>query len=342
MRRLTLWLVSGVIVGAASVSGASAPMVLTRSGDLYSILTQDDQIIVPVRHADSTVETLVVPQSAGAVEGSLHVDVDEASGALYVLWQRADGMDARLRLAVYTNGTWIGPRTLAGNDDGTSASNPVMLVHRSVTEETSQVDENGGAIVTEIATSFLHLAWWSKTYDDDPGLAMYAAIELRDDGIPEFSGMKPVELYDLMPYGVGCFLLQPGDNLRHPRIFIDPQSGRPHLFVTDLGSCHFQILELAAELEDEVNADATGKRRRQIIILRNAAAIALRPDLPLATGSLKVGSNLKLLIHWDAKEEVAIRYLELDEAGSSEIRNLPLGEHLSHEQAVALIHELAH
>ena len=107
-----------------------------------------------------------------------------------------------------------------------------------------------------------------------------------------------------------------GDNLRHPKLFIDPQSGSPHVFATDLDSCHFQILELDSTIEEE--GEDLEKRRRQIIILRHRAAIALRPDLPLAKGKLVVGSGLKVLMHWDAEidgKDGAVNYLELDEDG---------------------------
>jgi hypothetical protein len=146
--------------------------------------------------------------------------------------------------------------------------------------------------------------------------------------------MEPVELFDLLPWGNACFEFEASDNLRHPKLFIDPQSGNPHVFATDLASCHFQILELIPVFEEL-------DRNFQIIILRHASMIALRPDLPLKSGNLEVGTGLKIVMHWDDVEESLLYYLELDPQGASEPKALALDENLNHEQAVSLIRELA-
>jgi hypothetical protein len=314
---------------------------LTGDGDLYSAGTRDNQVVVTARYTDGTVSELFVPQSAAAVESSLQVGVDEATGAVYIVWQKLTGLDARLRLAGYLDGTWIGPRTFAGGD-GTAAINPVMIVHRPVSVVMDGFDEDGEPEATELATTFLNLAWWSHFSEEDSGVAKYAALELSDDGVPQFKDMEPIELIDLLPYGFGCFEFEASDNLRHPKLFIDPQSGNPHVFATDLGSCHFQILELVPTVvEEEQNLE---KRRRQIIILRHAARIALRAELPLAKGTLVVGGGLKILMHWDEETEElddAVNYLELDEEGVSETKVLVLDEKLNHEMATELIRELA-
>jgi hypothetical protein len=312
--------------------------VLTSDGDVYAAATRDNQVVITARYADGTVSELIVPQSAAAIESSLQVGVDEASGALFVTWQKWDGLNARLRVAGYIDGTWAGPRTIAGGD-GTAAYNPELLLHRSTVQIVEGVDENEEPIIVDLETSFLHLVWWSQISEDDPGLATYGAIELREDGSPIWMSFDPIELYDLLPYGVGCFEFEAGDNLRHPKLFIDPQSANPHVFATDIASCHFQILEIQATAEDELVE--ISKRRRQIIILRHASAIALRPDLPLKSGRLEIGSGLSLLMHWDALEEDAINYQQLDEEGISETKTLILDDDLSHEQAVDLIRELA-
>ncbi len=150
--------------------------------------------------------------------------------------------------------------------------------------------------------------------------------------------MSPVDLIDLIPYGITCFDIGVGDNLKHPKLFIDPKTGNPHLFTTDLSSCIFEILEL----RPEVVVDATGadKRRRHIIILRQGATIALRPDLPFAKGRLEVGGGRKLIMHWDDDEDNVLHYLELDQEGVSDTKSLPLDETLSHEDAVDLIRGL--
>lgn len=341
MKGIRICLIAAIALGVAGISGADGPMVLTRDGDFYIASTQDNQVVITARYANGLVSELFVPQSAAAVESSLQVGVDESTGAVYVLWQKRTGPDARLRLAGYLDGTWIGPRTFAGGD-GTIATNPTMLIDRAVNTYVEGVDEYGEPIVTEMSATFLHLAWWGQINEDDSGLATYAAVELAANGNPMWMTAQPIELYGLLPYGLSCFVDEVGDNLRHPKIFIDPQSGNPHVFATDLDSCHFQILELDSSIEEDVVE--LEKRRRQIIILRHKSAIALRPNLPLAKGTLVVGSGLKVLMHWDAEtDELAdvVNYLELDEDGVSETKTLVLDEDLDHERAVGLIRELA-
>jgi hypothetical protein len=334
MRRIRSCLIAVIVFGVAGSAGAAGPMALTRAGDLYNAAVGHNQVVVTARYADGTVSDLVVPQSAFAVPDSLQVGVDENTGAVHVLWQRQTGMDARLRLASYIDGTWIGPTTFAGYD-GTAAFNPQMLIDRVVTTITDEGEEGEDPTVEDVATTFLHLAWWSQAAKDDPGMAKYAAVRIDEQtGEPQFWDMTPIELVDLLPFGIVCFDLNAGDNLKHPKLFVDPQTGNPHIFATDIANCHFQILEAANEVE------VVDKRRRQIIILRQAKMIALRPTLPLATGRLEVGNGLKLLMHWDGEDDT-LNYVELDPEGISATKTLKLSSDLSHEQAVGLIRELA-
>ena len=339
MRGIRICLIAAVALGVAGVTGAAGPMALNKDGDLFIASKGDNQIIVSARYADGTVGEFAVPQSAAAVESSLQVGVDDATGAIYVLWQKLNGMDAKLRIAGFLDGTWIGPKTFAGND-GTAAYNPVMLIHRA----TSIIEEGAGEgeepTTVEVATSFLHLAWWSQFSEDDPGFAKYAAVELHSNGVPQFRDMVEVDLTDLLPYGFACFEFEESENLRHPKLFIDPQTGNPHIFATDIANCLFQIIEIIPVLEEEMQGFE--KRRRQIIILRQAAMIALRADLPMASAKMAIGSGLKIIMHWDGAEENHLQYLELDVEGISETKTLVLDEDINHEQAVELIRELTH
>ncbi|MBD3854810.1 MAG: hypothetical protein IFJ96_08490, partial [Acidobacteria bacterium] len=181
MKEVRYFLIAVVVLGIAGIAGAVGPMTLTGAGDLYRVATHDNQVVVTARYADGTVSELVVPQSANAVADSLQVGVDEATGTLYVLWQKKTGMDAKLRLAGHLDGTWIGPTTFAGND-GTAAYNPQFLIHRTVSVITEDGDEGEEPVVTELATTFLHLAWWSQASEDDVGIARYAAVAIDDQG----------------------------------------------------------------------------------------------------------------------------------------------------------------
>ncbi len=323
-----------VILGFAGIAGAVGPMTLARTGDLYSVATVDNQVVVTARYADGTVEELYVPQSAAADEDSLQVGVDHATGALYVLWQKKTDMEARLRLAGYLDGTWIGPTTFAGND-GTAAANPQMMIHRAASTFSEEVDGGEEPVEVEIATTFIHLVWWSRASEYEVGAAQYMAVPVDDDGVPLFQDAEAVALVDFLPYGIACFDIGPAEDLKHPKLLKDPQTGYPAVFATDINSCLFQIFELRPEVVE----DGATKRRRQIIILRSPSTVALRPDLPLAATKIEVGTGLKLIMHWDGEEDL-LNYLELDQEGLSETKSLPLGEKLSHEQAVELIRGL--
>jgi len=47
---------------------------------------------------------------------------------------------------------------------------------------------------------------------------------------------------------------------------------------------------------------------------------------------------MSLVMYWDG--EGSVEYMQLDQNGSSDVRALPIGEDLSHEQAVDLIRGL--
>ena len=215
-----------VILGFAGIAGAVGPMTLARTGDLYSVATVDNQVVVTARYADGTVDQLYVPQSAAAVEDSLQVGVDHATGALYVLWQKKTEMEARLRLAGYLDGTWIGPVTFAGND-GTAASNPQMIIHRVVSTYDEATEEGEEPVEVKIATTFIHLAWWSRASEDEVGAAQYMAVPIDDDGVPLFRDVEPISLIDFLPYGIACFDIGPAENLKHPKLLRDPRKPDP-------------------------------------------------------------------------------------------------------------------
>ena len=93
MRALRTILIAVIVLGVAGIVGAAGPMTLTRGGDLHAVGNRDNQVVVTTRHADGTLSDLFVPQSAAAVPSSLQVGVDEATGALYVVWQKKTGLD---------------------------------------------------------------------------------------------------------------------------------------------------------------------------------------------------------------------------------------------------------
>jgi hypothetical protein len=337
MKGIRAMLIAVIVLGVAGLAGAAGPRTLTRTGDLYTVANVDNQVVVTIRQVDGTVSELEVPQAVGVEESSLQVGVDPATDALYVLWQKRNDIDARLRLATFVDGTWSGPVTFAGTD-GTAASNAQMLVQRAVSTYLEDAGDGVKPVSVELATTFIHLVWWSRANDDDVGKAMYMAVPVAEDGLPMIRSAIPTPLVNFLPYGIACFDLTGASELTHPKLLVDPETGNPHVFATDFGDCLFQIIELQTEIV--VDESSPDKRRRQIIILRNPSMIALRPDVPLAMTKIEVGRGLDLFLHWDDESGQTLHYLELDPQGLSGVKSLPLDDTLTHEQAVELIRSL--
>jgi len=330
MRAARATLITILLAGVAAAAAAS-DMTLTRNGDLYLVAPSDDGLLVKERLTDGTVEESLIPQTAGIAAASVQVGVDELTGAVFVVWENGDGLDARVELAWRADGTWGGPFVVAGGD-GTAARNPQLMIDRVVTV----VDDDGEPV--EVATTFLHVVWWSFVEVAENGSAYLASIPLDDVGTPTMDLFAPVALEDLLPYGVGCEGIEDADGLAYPKLFIDPQSGAPHVFATDFVNCVFQILRLDYDVvEDWVG---TTKRRRHIVLLGNASMIALNPDMVLSSAKVEVGHGLDVLMYWETDDGIA--YAQLSEDGMPPVQTLATGDDLDKAQAIEVIRSLVH
>jgi hypothetical protein len=338
MKGVRVILIAVIAFGLAGIAGAAGPRTLTKAGDLFSVAVVDNQVVLSAKFADGTFMESAVPQSAGAVERTVQVSVDPATGAVLVLWQRLQQMNARIKLAALVDGTWVGPTTIAGND-GTAAFNPQMVIHQSISRYLDESADGSDPVEYEIATTFLHLLWWSQATELQPGSAHYAAVRLDSHGVPEFVDLQERVLADLLPYGTLCREIENIETLKHPMLFIDPQSSNPHMFFTDYEGCAFHIMELQPTVEIVDDDVSETKRRRQIIILRHRTTVGIRPNLKLESAKLEVGANLSIVMHWDGDNET-LNYVQLDQNGTSEVKTLKLDENLNHERAVELIRGL--
>lgn len=330
MRRLRLALAFVLALGLG-VTASAADMTLTESGSLFRVTLTEDGLVVTGNLTDDSVVDLLVPQTASIVAPSYHVAVDERSGAVFVLWQENEGLEASVVFASYLEGTWYGPTVLAGGD-GTAAINPQMLEFRYTTE--LEVDEGEEPVVFE--DTILHLVWWSFRETVEDGVAVYSSVPVDDLGLPIFEDVDVRPLHDLLAFGIACPEISDATGLAHPRLFVDPQSGNPHVFATDVGQCLFQILELKYSPE----VDSISKRRRRVVIFGRSRLAPVRADLALATARVEVGHNLALVIYWNKGD--AVDYLKLTDEGWTDRRSLALGEHLDFERALELIETLTH
>ena len=303
MRRARATLIAILLVGMA-MTAAADDMVLTRNGELYRVVPSDDGLVVNHRFTDGTVAEYLIPQTAGIAATSMQVGVDELTGALFVAWQKDDDLDASIEIAWLADEWWIGPYTIAGGD-GTAAENPQMMLDRIVTV----VEDEGEPV--EVATTFLHLVWWSYVEDRDDGSAYLASIQVDENGNPQIDAFQALALSDLLPYGIGCEAIEGAAGLAHPKVFVDPQSGSPHIFATDFSNCLFQILKIDYEVVEEWIGEI--KRRRHIVLLGHQSMIAANPDIFLSTAKVEVGHGLDVVMYWDIED--AIAYVQLDENG---------------------------
>ncbi len=271
----------------------------------------------------------MVPQTTGIVASSLQVGVDEITGALYVVWQQDEGVLATVQMAVYADGAWLGPLTFAGGD-GTAAVNPQLLVFHHRAEIT--VDDD---TTVEVSDTILHLAWWGFTTSEDDGSAFYAGVPVDGHGLPMLDDFLPVPASDLLPFGIACETISNAAELARPILFIDPQSGNPHLLATDFEECVFQLIELQYKPDLEQTVD---KRRRRVVIFGRSRVMPVSRQLPLDTAKMAVGHNLSVVMYWEAPQRVD--YTLLSEDSSSPLHSLTIGDDLSLDRAVDLIRTL--
>jgi len=328
MSKLKVMIASGVMIAVAAFS-AAGDMTLTRNGDLYRVAQTEEGFVISATLADGSSSELTVPQTAGTVTSAINLAVDSIDGGIFLLWQQDEESAATVMFASYVDEAWLGPLVLAGGD-GTAAVRPQMLLFRA--ESTvEEIDENGDTFEIEVVDTFLHSTWWSYDATLEEGVAIYLPIPLDDTGFPDLAAYDPVILSKLLPYGIHCDGIESGDALASPKLFLDLQSGFPHIFATDFAECLFHILELA----HEVDIDPITQRRRHTIILRHGSTMAVDNDLPLEKSSVVVGRDLTLVLYWDG--EGTVEYKRMSSEGTSDVMSLTLGDDLSHEQAVELI-----
>jgi len=327
IRKSLLLLVLLAAFGPQLAAGASS-MVLGHNGALYGVNIGETGLVVTVTSPNEheVPAAVTVPGTAGDEIKNAIIGIDDPSDLLVLVWQeRVADAFTRIQLATFHEGTWFGPVTVAG-DPSTWASNPAMLVHRAVT----QTEESG---ITE--TAFIHLGWWSGSNLDDGGGAKGASIPI-DQGVPLIDEYDPIDLSDMIPYGIACDMTGKDETLKHPKLFIDPQTGAPHMIFVDLRDCLFGIVRLEPEAP---SAAVAGQRRRNIAVWRAQMIIPVHPDLVLAGAKFDVGHDLSVVMYWDRDQ--AIDYAVLSSSSWSEIRSLQLSNELTHEEGVTLIRELA-
>ncbi len=337
MQRATIVLAVFLATVAMVASAGTPNIALGPDGTLYRLEAANSGLSLTMERAEQNLEIIPVPQTASVNATSLLIDFDPATGTIVTAWQEnpTDGL-SRIMLATLHDGTWFGPVAIAGQSR-LNAAHPSLLVHDT---KLTATDDDGNVVVTGIE-SRIHLAWWENLAADDGGSAYYASTVLDENGVPEMEDWAPVEMEALVPWGSGCTLEEDASGLTFPRLFVDAQSGDPHLIFADLPNCMFGIVRLAEEPAPGGDGEepVTSQRRRNVIVFGLRKMVFIKPGLPLNDADFEVGHNLSIALYWNA--ESAVQYITLDEDSWSDIKTLKLGDHLSREDAINLVRGLA-
>jgi len=317
----------------------AGPMALTTDGQLFKVwVSPEEGLVLSHVAAGAEDENFVIPETVGLTLDSVEIAIDENTGNVFIVWSDDRDQVSLIRLVVLSRGAWFGPETLGGAD-GVSASNPQLLLDESrqlVPSDDPDVDP-----VLDVQT-FLHVVWWREDNGDEGGHALFFPLRLDDDGLPLFDESMPVDLQDLLPFGMGCDSAPDVEALAHPQL-LRASDGHPLLFATDFSNCVFHLLSISYEVLDEDDEDMPNpeKRRRQIAVFNtDDAVMAIPPEIDLPQSKMLLGSDYSVLLFWDTPN--GISWLISTEAGWSEVSSLDVGEELSHEQAVNLIRGLVH
>lgn len=336
MQRAIAYLAVLLSTVAMAASAGTPNIALGPDGTLYRLEAADSGLSLILERAEQNPEIIPVPQTANANASSLLIAFDPATKTIVTTWQENPTENlSRIMLATLHEGTWFGPIAVAGQSR-LNAEHPSLLVHDT---KLTATDDDGNVVVTGI-DSRIHLAWWEDLTADDGGSAYYASTVLYENGIPDMEDWVPVEMKALVPWGSGCQLEDDASGLSFPRLFVDAQSGDPHLIFADLSNCMFAIVRLREAPESDGDEDpVTGQRRRNVIVFGLRKMVFIKPGLPLNDANFEVGHNLSIALYWNAGD--AVQYITLDQDSWSDIKTLKLGDHLSREDAINLVRGLA-
>jgi len=336
MKRAMTLCAALLVTMAMVASAGTSNIALGPDGTLYRLEAVDGKLAITVERPQQESSRIDVPQATAANASSLLLAVDPATGTLVTVWQQTlSPYFSWIMLATWHDGTWFGPIAVAGQN-GNVAVHPSLLVHDT---KLTVTDEDGTVTVAGIE-SRIHLAWWQDPEADDGGRAYYASTVLDENGVPDLEQWTPISMRSLAPWGYSCSLGEDPSGLTYPRLFVDAQSGDPHLIFTDLPNCMFGIVRLSEEPDPGDDEEpATSQRRRNVIVFGLRKMVFIKPGLPLNDADFEVGHNLSIALYWNTGG--AVQYITLDDDNWSDIKTLKIGERLSREDAINLVRRLA-
>lgn len=335
MRRSIVTLVIAVLFAGLGVAQAGS-LVLTSQGHLYRVTESESGLVLSHTAPDVAAVDNLIPQTVGVSVDTVELVVDEKTATPFVLWtDSVDGLSA-VRLAALVDGAWFGPVVLGG-EDGTTVSNVAAMVHTA-----HNVIDNGPDEEPEVLeTTFVHTVWWRHDDVTALGHAIYLAIPLADDGMPQLDEATPQDLENLLPYGFACDDSPDVAGLTSARFFTG-EGGKPQLFTPDFADCVFHLLGIDYEVVEEDVPDTNTKRRRQIAVFHAGDVVmAIPPGIDLQNSKMFLSHEDSVLIYWEAPDQQSIDWILSGVQGWTDTKVLPLGGDIDHERAVELLRSVA-
>jgi hypothetical protein len=336
MRRLVL---VTMLLALASTAGAATPYFLDRSGQLWQAsATSRGLVLTAHRGAEQVVESTVpftigVP---GSYDAEIRVAADELTGKVAVVWQRNWSEHAsEIIAAIWDGGNWEQVVHLNESFSDRPRS-PAVRVSEHATTVPDPDDPEQTVVLRE---SFLHISWWEGV--GEGGHARYALLRLDaevDD--PDRLLIRDLDrVLGIPPCEEGAA----PEAIEHPTFAAGGVRDRNLLLYGTSRDCLLYLLEVAFELEEaetpapELTVTAQRRRSRPVFGVRKA--FPAERDLDLAGARMLVGRDLNPVAY--RIREGRLEYAVATAEGWSEIRELPLSDTLTLDQAIPLVESLA-
>jgi hypothetical protein len=328
----------------ATSSFAASPFFLDRCGTLWKgTSTADGLLLTGEVNGQVQVSSLVpfVVGLDGNQDTQIQVAADELTGKVAVVWQRtfAEGY-SEIYAAVWSEGSWERIATLTGDFSENPRFPLISLTQVSSTIPDPAASDDPTATLV-IRDSFLHVVWWQGSEYAQHG--SYAVLRLTATG-DDADAVTTRSLDSLIPVGMGCAAPAPSSVLEHPLFATGGSRDRTMVFFGSRRVCLLNLAEVSFELAPAPPVPDSGptveiQRRRHVPIFGVRQLFQTPETFNMENARLILGSDLRPVAY--RVEGDRIEYVVDTEQGWSAVRELPIRNGLSLDQAIPLVENLA-